>query len=1119
MSKEMKNVEDNQKEVKINSEIQETKEEENKNIDEIKNVPVIINSNKINKKDNNYIKKKNSKKTKNNFIHIKNKNVEDFYSYQNKSKYKILNYINNFKYNFSIKRYFKILVNVSLLNYLPLHLRNISNKVYIFGLCLNLKNPDEMKIFLILCKSKILFTYRSNFLIRINDNNLYRSNNSMLLDNHDSQGNTLTYDNTTYNNSNITINNNNSNVTINNNSNVTINNNSNVTINNNSNVTINNNNNSNITINNNNNSNVSINNNNSNVSINNNNIISTSSNTTNSSDNSLPILCQQYEHIEEQEYLIYISKKKKKKKLKKKKKYYKQRIINFTDIPEYFLKKIYIDDKECFYINLKKLSKGDNDTTYTYRKKHSQEIKENYSLQNDINKKSKDEIYGDTCTYTTSESNKTILYFDNSQKSNSADNKEMKNKNISKDNMYNYREEKKKIIKNKPENNTYDDNVEYLNNSDNDRNDPNEEMKKKINNNNNIESEATIKNINIIKTKKNSLKILHSRSKKYSVLKIKKKKNKIIKNNNINIKQYLKYVNQNITNSHVYEKDKKYICMSDNGWGCMIRVIQMVLANILIHFNISKRYVYFHNVNDYILYKNYLNKLTYTNKEDKIIQIEETKIKQDKEMSISLNNKNKDITKDVEKHNKDNQSKSNESNLNKSTSQNNKESDVLTIHTQSNMINSSNNNNININSSSTISISNNFFVPDFFKQAYYKSSIKTDDLQCEKQITLNDTNINESEGSDIYNINNVENIANKYNSFGLHHCEYYNNFLLNNNNNNESNTENMHINNSLIYSILSEFRDLEQGKYSIQNIIYEMIKYKKIDEKQIEHFVHDWLGPTSSAIIITNLINKKKVRFVKKNKIKNNIRGTNIHMDQNICIEKVEKELTNKTNDSNQIYKLLNQKKNINISKSDDNIKNDNKKYNKLSILKERKKKKYTFFSVAFETGVIYNNKVLKFFHIKQDIFIIIWICLKLGIDSLNVSKYKKSLLSCFLLKQFQGISSGNTNTSAHYFYSANDNGLFYLDPHIKCQNAFTDFNRNISSEFFMHKVKFLPWEYLNSSLSLIFVVQSKDDYFNLIQNLKLIDSSLFEIYHEEPQYVYKNEINYDTDDSGLVVL
>ncbi|KNG76480.1 hypothetical protein PFMG_02589 [Plasmodium falciparum IGH-CR14] len=417
MSKAMKNFEEAFQKIEINSTIQEGKEEENKTLDEIKNVPVAINSNKINKKDNKYIKKKNSKKTKNNFIHIKNKNVDDLYSYQNKSKYKILNYFNNFKYNFSIKRYFKILVNVSLLNYLPLNLRNISNKVYIFGLCLNLKNPDEMKIFLILCKSKILFTYRSNFLIRINDNNLYRSNNIMLVDNNVSQSNIFTYDNTTYNNSNITINNNN---------------------NNNSNITINNNNN-----NNNNSSNITINNNISNLCINNNNHTSTS-NTTNSSDNSLPILCQEYEHIDQQDYLIYISKKKKKKKkLKKKKIYYKQRIINFTDIPEHFLKKIYFDDKECFYINFKKSSKGHNDT-YTYQKQHSQEIKENYSLQNNKKKKSKEEIYGDTCTYTTSESNKTIIYLENSKKCNSVDNKEIKNKNISKDDMHYYREQKRK---------------------------------------------------------------------------------------------------------------------------------------------------------------------------------------------------------------------------------------------------------------------------------------------------------------------------------------------------------------------------------------------------------------------------------------------------------------------------------------------------------------------------------------------------------------------------------------------------------------------------------------------------------------------------------------------------
>lgn len=247
--------------------------------------------------------------------------------------------------------------------------------------------------------------------------------------------------------------------------------------------------------------------------------------------------------------------------------------------------------------------------------------------------------------------------------------------------------------------------------------------------------------------------------------------------------------------------------------------------------------------------------------------------------------------------------------------------------------------------------------------------------------------------------------------------------------NSENNIQDMNKNNYLIFPILSKFRDTENAKYSIQNIIYEAMKYNKIHKESIEKFVYEWFGPTNSAIIISNIINKKKVCFLRK-KRKNTI--IDKHLDKQNSV---------------------------------DGYKNNTK------CIFVKKKYRNAFFSIAFETGVIYNNRVLKFFQIKQKVFVIIWVCLKLGIDSKSILKYKQSILSCFRLKQFQGISGGNTYTSAYYFYSANDNGLFYIDPHIKCQKAFTDLNTNISSEFFMHRINLLPWEHLNSSMSLVYVV------------------------------------------------
>ncbi|EUD59347.1 hypothetical protein C922_05877, partial [Plasmodium inui San Antonio 1] len=75
-------------------------------------------------------KKKNQRKCKNNAAIAKKKDTEEAHPHSSASKYKLVNYFNNIKYNFSLRRYLKMLVTVSIFNYLPLNLCNLSNTAY-----------------------------------------------------------------------------------------------------------------------------------------------------------------------------------------------------------------------------------------------------------------------------------------------------------------------------------------------------------------------------------------------------------------------------------------------------------------------------------------------------------------------------------------------------------------------------------------------------------------------------------------------------------------------------------------------------------------------------------------------------------------------------------------------------------------------------------------------------------------------------------------------------------------------------------------------------------------------------------------------------------------------------
>lgn len=954
-------------------------------------------SNKNNEAHILFKKKRSHRRCKNNATRAIKKDTEEAHPHPSTSKYKLVNYFNNIKYNLSLRRYFKMLVTVSIFNYLPLNLRNLSNTAYMCGKRFNLKDVESFKLFLILCKSKVLFTYRSNFRLKISDRNCFSSGSS-------SSGSFPSRSSVDMAPPNC-----------------------------------------------------------------NKESMTCSTDSAGAHSNNLSEEAEQATEGEKGKDDQIREKKKTNRRMKRRRKYYKEKVINFTNLPEHFFKKIYLDEMEYFYMNF-------DSHSMSIRRSHFNRDDYKYTNGNLFDEKndlfgmaSEDENNRGTSFDSTNDSNKTLLYLENY-----GSNSDVNRTNGGKGSRDSLIFDEEADNHNNSGISTINGTLPVVNQSEckcpsahnhslNGSSD--EDSKIVARNEAAVRYDKVSKKMNEKKQGK-KLKIFHSDRENIPLVQTQDSKNKCGN-----------FTNRRRT-KHTKGDDTISIYMSDTGWGCMIRVVQMVLANILIKYKVSKKYAFFHNMSDYAFYRNYLKKMS----NEQHMGGEKGPINSEGEGNINTCNVSYHVEKIAGRNCYNEQMK---------------EADYFITDGKSDAPYFYDNN-------STMSTCSNF-----------PPTKKFQICECKKVEVVNDTEVKSvglctslcaSEWMSNASPRREQNIYRYFKNYEMFLSsggEKAPRMSIDNADKVEADSSqpthmsavgHMNVNNSLAYSVLLQFRDMESAKYSIQNIIYETMKYKNVSQKNMEHFVYEWLGPTSSAVVISNLINRKKVRFVKKRKNKISInRGSRLTRCDHVC-GKGETILEREIDSADQVI-------------------------NKKEYFFVKRKKRHAFFSVAFDTGVIYNNQVLKFFQIKEKILVIIWVCLKLGTDSFNIVKYKQSVLSCFGLKQFQGISSGNAHTSAHYFYAANENGLFYLDPHIKCQKAFTDLNENYDTEFFTQKIKFLPWEYLNSSLSMIFVVECKDDYFNLTKNLKLIDPSIFEVYDEEPQYTFRSELNYDTDDSGLVLL
>jgi len=175
----------------------------------------------------------------------------------------------------------------------------------------------------------------------------------------------------------------------------------------------------------------------------------------------------------------------------------------------------------------------------------------------------------------------------------------------------------------------------------------------------------------------------------------------------------------------------------------------------------------------------------------------------------------------------------------------------------------------------------------------------------------------------------------------------------------------------------------------------------------------------------------------------------------------------------------------------------------------------------VFVDGAIYQETVLGHFSSGSKAVAIL-VCRRLGLDAFNVDEYRPGLEACFELPEFQGLASGNSASSAHFFVGTHDDCLLFLDPH-RTQPALetVDDIRHGASETGLQGARPLPlrWSRLNASICLCFLVTSPEGFLELCSKLcNAPRSDVIEILEREPCYDGHHEMT-ATEEGDMVLL
>lgn len=129
------------------------------------------------------------------------------------------------------------------------------------------------------------------------------------------------------------------------------------------------------------------------------------------------------------------------------------------------------------------------------------------------------------------------------------------------------------------------------------------------------------------------------------------------------------------------------------------------------------------------------------------------------------------------------------------------------------------------------------------------------------------------------------------------------------------------------------------------------------------------------------------------------------------------------------------------------------------------------------------------------------------GCDRHIAPESTEAVKQVFKCASFQGLASGDSATSAHFFIAAGDSYLYYLDPHVetrpalhgaemdntswhslRAQSSSSDGNKTDSVRGTPCLFK-LPYESLNASCCFCFLIRSEEDLAQLCVELEMYDA------------------------------
>lgn len=174
---------------------------------------------------------------------------------------------------------------------------------------------------------------------------------------------------------------------------------------------------------------------------------------------------------------------------------------------------------------------------------------------------------------------------------------------------------------------------------------------------------------------------------------------------------------------------------------------------------------------------------------------------------------------------------------------------------------------------------------------------------------------------------------------------------------------------------------------------------------------------------------------------------------------------------------------------------------------------------VVFEDGAIYKESVLERFSSGSNAVIIL-LCRRLGLESFNVEAYRAGLEACFELPEFQGLASGNSASSAHFFVGTHEDCLLYLDPHTvrPALESLNDVRGSPDAGLQPARPHPLRWQRLNPSVCLGFLVRSSEEFLAVCGKLSEGPrGDVAEVLERQPSYAGRAETT--AEDGEMVLL